>query len=112
LARRLVYVRHEECERRITAYILQIVCLSLLTAVAIPAQKPDAFPLGVAAGEVTPFTAVVWTRTSQPDGVRLEVSTDPTIKGQDAFHMTVVPSAETDFTLKIQVTGLSPVLYP
>ena len=47
--------------------------LALLSA---PAASADSFSLGVAAGDVTASSAVLWARADQPGGTRLEVATD------------------------------------
>src|SRR5688572_17251347 len=71
--------------------------LAIFSTVAASQEKSDTFPHGVASGEVTASSAIVWTRTEQRETVKLEISTDAELKGQDTFHQTVIPSSDTDF---------------
>src|SRR5512144_962859 len=47
-----------------------------LMLVCAPASSADTFSLGVAAGEVTPNSAVLWAHADQPGQTRIEVATD------------------------------------
>ena len=63
-----------------------------------PASSADTFSLGVAAGEVTPNSAVLWAHADQPGQTRIEVATDagfthvvsrPQVKAIPANDLTV-----------------------
>lgn len=70
---------------------------------------PDVnFPDGVASGDVTQTTAVLWTRSDRATPIRVEVSTDADFKGEKAFKQTVHPSLDDDLTAKVLATGLEP----
>jgi alkaline phosphatase D len=70
--------------------------------------NPFLFQQGVASGDVTETSAVLWTRTSQEAVLRLEVSTNPTVKPPHAFATTAFALSEQDFTVKATATGLDP----
>jgi len=53
--------------------LLAFVAVSATPALAATTPGRVAFPNGVAVGEVTPTTAVVWTTTDRPAAVKLEV---------------------------------------
>ncbi len=72
---------------------------------AAPAASADSFSLGVAAGEVTPSSAVLWGHADQPGQTRLEVATD------DGFSriirsFKIQASADNDLTVQRRVEGL------
>ncbi|MEN8185059.1 MAG: alkaline phosphatase D family protein, partial [Myxococcota bacterium] len=52
------------------------------------AHPPLVFEQGVASGEVTPWSAVLWTRVSQETAVKVEVFTDPDLKPPKVFQAT------------------------
>ncbi len=54
----------------------RLVLLALLAALALPAGaagQQNPFPLGVAAGEVTSSSAILWTRAASTAPIRLDV---------------------------------------
>src|SRR5262249_15281042 len=66
---------------------------------------------GVAAGDASTGSAIVWTRALDPNSpagtlVTGQVSTDPAF-GTLAASSSGTPGAGTDYTLKFEVTGLS-----
>jgi phosphodiesterase/alkaline phosphatase D-like protein len=65
--------------------------------VTVLAQK---FPLGVASGDVTSSSAVLWTRANQNGTLALEVSTDADFLGPLTLTQTVNVAAATDFTVQ------------
>jgi len=76
--------------------------LCLLTCTAAAASE-SAVTHGIAAGEITDTSAVLWTRCSSASDVRFEVRPEP--KG----GLPPVPArAADDFTAQIAVTGLAP----
>jgi alkaline phosphatase D len=67
------------------------------------------FTHGVASGDVTATSAVLWTRIDRETNVKVEVWTNPGLQGPKAFQQTVPQvSAARDFTVKVDATGLSP----
>lgn len=69
------------------------------------------FPDGVAVGDVTSTSAVLWTRaafTDEVEKLKVEVFTNPELKGKKAFKQKVRPSAEDDFTAKALASKLKP----
>jgi alkaline phosphatase D len=72
-------------------------------AVAMLAKE---FPFGVASGDVTSSSAVLWTRTNQEGMLALEVSTDADFVGALAFTQMVSVSAATDFTVQVVTAPL------
>ncbi len=67
----------------------------------------DRFPLGVAAGDVRSDSVILWTRPSAASTLDWEISTDsdffaPLLTGE------VRAGAETDFTVRASVSGLTP----
>src|SRR5262249_24783881 len=69
---------------------------------------PVTFPHGVASGEVTPWSAVLWTRTDQEITLKLEVSTSPDFHGKPTFQTTLHTAAATDFTAQVIAAPLAP----
>jgi alkaline phosphatase D len=63
------------------------------------------FTHGVASGDVTPFSIVLWTRVDQEASLTVEVSTDPTFK-TGTRHRTVLASADNDFTARVVIAPL------
>ena len=65
---------------------------------------------GVASGDVTATTAVIWARASGPARMYVEVDTRPTFAR--AKHLKegeyALATEETDFTAQLTVTGLAP----
>jgi phosphodiesterase/alkaline phosphatase D-like protein len=76
--------------------------LALLSA---PAASADSFSLGVAAGEVTASSAVLWARADQPGGTRLEVATDEELT-EVVRRLKLQATAANDQTVQRRVQGL------
>jgi len=98
--------------------LVLVVCAVVLTsttafsgharASAVPAvQAAVTFPHGVAAGEVTHHSAVLWTRLDQPAPVTLEVARDPGF-GPPVLTRALIASAQGDFTVKAALEDLAP----
>ena len=78
---------------------------------------PDVLPQGIALGDVTATSAVLWVRTNGPASVQVEWAT-PSIwdtllrtfggPGQTAGTVRATTSADTDFTASLTVQGLQP----
>jgi alkaline phosphatase D len=65
------------------------------------------FTHGVASGDVTPFSAVLWTRVNGKAMLTVEVSTDPMFQ-MKSFEQAGLASAHTDFTVKVIAAPLRP----
>jgi alkaline phosphatase D len=81
--------------------------LSLALIAAAPGPDLD-FPLGVASGEVTHSSAVLWTATNGPSAVKLEVFDNPALSPPKVFQATTQAGAGSDFTVKLTASGLEP----
>jgi phosphodiesterase/alkaline phosphatase D-like protein len=86
--------------------MVAVMCVGL-AQVAMSCMAPAAFDEGVASGDVTDESAVLWTRTDRNAVLRLEVSTNAEFSPPHAFATTVVAFGGTDFTTKTTVTGLA-----
>jgi len=78
-----------------------------LTAPGGP-PPPVAFTHGVASGDVTPFSAVLWTRVDQTASLTAEVSTDAAFPKKATLKRSVEATAENDFTAKALIAPLKP----
>ena len=65
------------------------------------------FPYGVASGDVTDHSAVLWTSVNQEAVIRVEVSTDPDFSNV-IYVKDVHTNTQDDYTGKVLVTGLQP----
>jgi alkaline phosphatase D len=86
---------------------------ALLTAPSVAAADPAGFPYGVAAGEVTPTSAMLWTRAAQPGAVVLKASrakagTACSSASAGVLRRTRTAAATSDNTVRATVTGLKP----
>ena len=87
--------------------LLPIASVLALGVVASPASAQ--FTQGVASGDVTTTSAIVWSRVDGGGQAKVEVWDNPGLTGKKAFQRNVAQtSAGSDFTVKIDVTGLSP----
>ena len=73
---------------------------------APPNDAASFFPQGVAAGDVTATSAVLWVRTSRPAPLRLDVAPRPSLTGARTFDLRT--ELGTDFTVQQDVDGLEP----
>lgn len=80
-----------------------LLATALLLGLACPIQA--ALPNGVASGDVTQGTAVLWARSTVPGTVTFEYSTDPTfiIKSTAAAEV-----SEAEVPVKVEISGLDP----
>jgi phosphodiesterase/alkaline phosphatase D-like protein/glycerophosphoryl diester phosphodiesterase len=62
---------------------------------------------GVASGDVTSSSAIVWTRANQESQVNVEFSTDPDFT-TDALAGSANATAANDFTVQVKLDGLNP----
>ena len=91
--------------------IILALVISVVTGTALPAGQPGqpVFTDGVASGDVTSTSAILWTRVDRRTSVKVEVWDNPTLSGQKAFQATEPQtSSADDFTVKIEATGLRP----
>src|SRR5215211_4104396 len=85
--------------------------LCVVTVTALPAVQPGqpTFTHGVASGDVTSTSAILWTRVDRRASVKVEVWDDPSLTGQKVFQATEPQTSSAgDFTVKIEATGLQP----
>src|SRR6266849_921629 len=73
----------------------------------LPAARLEPFAYGVAAGDLTSDSVVLWTRTPGAASVTAELAVSETF--EDLTVLPAVPAtAATDFTVKVVATGLKP----
>jgi phosphodiesterase/alkaline phosphatase D-like protein len=83
--------------------------LAFAAAAAAQSGGVPIFTDGVASGDVTSSSAVLWTRIDRDTSVKVEVWNNPQLHGRKAFQRLVQHvSAERDFTVKVDATDLSP----
>jgi alkaline phosphatase D len=70
-----------------------------------PAASADSFSLGVAAGEVSPNSAILWGHADQAGETRLELATDAGFT-RIVRHFKVQATSANDLTVQRQVNGL------
>ncbi len=85
-----------------------VVCIALACVLPGQAAAGGDFAFGVAAGEVTSTTAVVWTRAPAAGRVELEGSVSSSSGGRSGFEGVAVATAAGDLTVSIRVRGLQP----
>jgi alkaline phosphatase D len=80
-----------------------VAAMSACVAVLLPAP----FSHGVAAGDVTESTAVLWTRADSAGEERVDVAPDAAFAGV-IFTDAMMATDDADLTVKVDVAGLSP----
>ncbi len=85
--------------------LLSVVAFS--SAGPVAAQPPPIFTHGIAAGDVQPFSAVLWTRVNAETWVLVEVSREPSF-GVGTIRRLTIASRDNDFTARIPVAPLKP----
>lgn len=88
--------------RPVVAMALLGVIIPLL---AEPLRAADGFSLGVAAGDVTESSAILWTRVDEPSDVQAEVATDAGFR-EVVQTASQTASADADLTLRFEISGL------
>src|SRR6266568_3525122 len=73
----------------------------------IPAARLEPFAYGVAAGDLTSDSVVLWTRTPSAASVTAELAASGTFENLMALPA-VLATAATDFTVNVVATGLQP----
>ncbi len=76
-------------------------------SLSLPASALE-FTHGVASGEVTPVSAVLWTRTDGPAGLQVEVTRTSPGPGPKQLKRPALASAASDFTARVLVAPLTP----
>lgn len=91
----------------VTAFRLLLLWI-IITGLVAPAGSQPALELthGVLSGDLTDTRAMIWTRASGPAEVRIEYGTSAALGGTSAAASRA--GADTDFTVKLDVTGLRP----
>jgi len=88
--------------------------LAAVGLLAGPTARADSggvpvFTSGVASGDVTSTSAILWTRIDRDASVKIEVWNNPALRGMKTFKQTFPHvSAAHDFTVKVDATGLEP----
>jgi alkaline phosphatase D len=82
-----------------------IILASGLTATAAHGQ--GAFPQGVASGDVTDTSAILWTRSPPEGAVAVQLGPDEGFS-EVTWSANLWASAEVDFTVSVDATGLQP----
>ena len=82
------------------------ICLMLTSLPWVAGQEKVTFPDGVASGDVTDSRAVLWTRTSRPATLTLEVSEDRSF--HEALQIAAVASEASGLTAKVVLDFLGP----
>lgn len=82
--------------------------MALLAAIpnTLAADAPPTLTHGVAVGDVTATSAVVWTRASAPGEMTVEIDDDPALSEPRRF--TARADAAADLTAQVEVDGLVP----
>src|SRR5262245_11639329 len=85
----------------------QVFAQSNAPAVITPEGKRPAIPSGVASGDVTSRTAIIWSRTDRPARMIVDYATTDSF---DHAKRVVGPAAlaASDFTARVELTGLPP----
>ncbi len=91
---------------------MQIFWSLIVVAVVAVLDSVPSFALqfthGVASGDVTPFSVVLWTRVDEPATLRVEVERVSPGPGRQMLVRVAFAEAETDFTVRILVAPLVP----
>jgi phosphodiesterase/alkaline phosphatase D-like protein len=90
--------------RQLLAPLVGLVALVATT----PAHASSSFQWGVAAGDVTSTSAILWSKTDHPGAVRFEVALVPHPHFDLQQSPKVVASKARDDTLRAKVSGLKP----
>lgn len=78
--------------------------------IAVSAQGELLFTHGVASGEATATSAILWTRAVRDAQIIAEISEDPNFDSDNpaVIRRDVIATSEHDFTVKVEVEGLQP----
>ncbi len=92
--------------RLVTASAMLIVLTGFTGSGAAARHHQPVFEHGVASGDVTSSTAVVWTRVNRKAKIKVEVYDNPRLRGRKVFKAKLKATASTDFTAKATARGL------
>jgi len=92
---------------RLLRVLVSLVFASFFLLAAAPASQVE-FLEGVASGEVTHQSAVLWTRASQATAIKVEVFDNDELEPPKVFQQTVRTTPGSDLTAKVIATGLDP----
>lgn len=87
--------------------VLALLCWLAASPVVADSATTEAFPLGVAVGDVTESAAIFWTRPAEAGELLLQVSADGDF---EAAELELVVSADeaTDLAVRVEAIGLRP----
>ena len=85
-----------------------LLCTALAAMAPTCPNNPVLFEQGVASGDVTDASAVLWTRANHAAVLKLEVSSNPSFALPHAFAQAAFALPGQDFTVKVTATGLDP----
>ncbi|TLZ50640.1 MAG: hypothetical protein E6K18_06895 [Methanobacteriota archaeon] len=92
-----------------TCAVIAVAIAGLGFAAPASSWKPTAtFPWGIASGDVTATSAVLWTRVDHQVALHLEVSQDASFPPSGTIHRATLARAEDDFTAKLAIDRLDP----
>ncbi len=91
--------------RRIIAVALVLAAAVVLSAGPASAARP--FGEGVAAGEITPSEALLWTRAPRTGGLRVEVAANKAFKGLPIVKQLSARAID-DRTVRVRIVSLKP----
>ncbi len=91
--------------RRMLAVALVLAAAVVLSAGPAPAASP--FGEGVAAGEITPSEALLWTRAPSTGGLRVEVASNAKFKGLPIVKQLRARAID-DRTVRVRIVSLKP----
>jgi len=89
-------------------FVPALLVLGLFLSTPSDASHSVVFTHGVASGDVTPISAVLWTRVDQEADLTVEVSTDSAFPKKKALKQTIEATADNDFTAKALIAPLKP----
>ena len=93
--------------RRLGTLLATVALVAAVSPTPAGAATPISFTDGVASGDVTPISAVLWTRVDQAATLTAEVSTDPSFAA-GTLRFPASATAVKDFTVKILALPLAP----
>src|SRR5438093_657340 len=82
-----------------------LLATAVVALVAAPIARADSFSLGVAAGEVTPNSAILWGHADQAGPVTLDIATDQAF-ARVGRRVKLDAGAASDLTVQSRVEGL------
>jgi alkaline phosphatase D len=94
-----------------TRVVLTLVVTGVIAAVgnslAVVQPSPLVLTHGIASGDVTASSAVIWGRASGKSQMHVEVAADPSFRAVKSSRSAAASEA-TDFTAQLTVRGLDP----